>query len=380
MKIAVLGRGNAGCLTALHFEYFKRFVKKNIEVSLIFDSKIPTLTVGQATTLELPKIIWQALGTDYYSNSKDLDYTLKTGIMYEGWGKVNDKIFHPFGLGHYALHYDTQKFQNHIINNSNFDVKVVDKYVDDYNKIDADYVFDCRGWPKDFSNYEELINPLNAVVCSNLPMGKKEVDWTRAVATPDGWAFYIPLHDTVSVGYMYNSNITSKKTAISNFKKQFKVDHIRESFPFKQYIAKEPVIDDRVILNGNMLFFLEPLESTSVATYIQWNRYVYESIVNKSYDLKTASNLIKDYTNKVQNFILWHYAAGSKYDTKFWSYAKDLANNNINDSDFVEVMRYSANKDYAYLRNIEYDKNGELYAQWEPYSFKVWYDGVTKKL
>jgi len=380
MKITVLGRGNAGCLTALHFHYFSQFVKDNIEVELIYDSKTPTLTVGQATTLVLPPLIWQALGTDYYTNSNDLDYTMKTGIMYEDWGKYNDKIFHPFSLGSYALHYDTQKFQNHIINNLDFKVKVVDNYVEDYNKIDSDYIFDCRGWPKDFSNYDKLINPLNAVVCANIEKKDCEVDWTRAVATPDGWCFYIPLYDTVSLGYMYNSEITTKENATKNFKNLFNIDNIRESFPFKQYISKTPIIDERVILNGNMLFFLEPLESTSVATYIYWHRIMWDCLINKRWDTKFATNHIKDYTQKVQNFILWHYADGSKYDSSFWTYAKNLSKDVINDKHFNDILQYSLSKNPSVLRNFEYERNNDLYSQWQPWSFRVWYDGVTKKL
>jgi len=379
MKITVLGKGNAGCLTALHFHYFSKFSNKKVEVELIHDSKTPTLTVGQATTLHLPTILWQALGTDYYTNSNDLNYTMKTGIMYENWGKYNEKIFHPFALGHYALHYDTQKFHNHILKNSNFKVKVVDNYVNNFDNIDADYIFDCRGWPKDFdNNYDELINPLNAVVCANIPKKEKEVDWTRACATPDGWTFYIPLHDNVSLGYMYNSNITSKDKAINNFKNQFNVESIREAFPFKQYIAKKP-IDGRLVKNGNMLFFLEPLESTSVATYIQWNRIMYDCIINETIDTQSASNYIKEYTKKVQNFILWHYADGSKYNTKFWKYAKNLAKVIRKDENFNDILNYSLSEDLPMLRNYDYKRNNELYSQWEPWSFRVWHDGVNKK-
>lgn len=378
MKITVLGRGNAGCLTALHYHYYGKCHNKNIEVELIYDENIPTLTVGQATTLELPHFLWKALGTDYYTNSKNLNYTMKTGIMYENWGKINKNVFHCFSMGSYALHYDTQVFQNHILKNANFKVKIMNDHVLNYNKIDSDYIFDCRGWPKNNNEYESLINPLNAVICSNLDRGEKEPDWTRAVTTPDGWCFYIPLYNTVSLGYMYNSNITTREQAIKNFKKQFKVNHIRESFPFKQYIAKNPTKDNRVIYNGNRLFFLEPLESTSVATYIYWNRVVWDSIIENKYTLHEAGLHIKDYTKKIQNFILWHYSYGSKYKTSFWRHAKKISKN-INDKHFSEVLNFVKNKDLNVLKDFNADKN-LVYSQWQPWSFKLWYDGMTNKL
>lgn len=379
MKITVLGRGNAGCLSALHFNYYNKFLNdKNIEVELIHDSKTPTLTVGQATTLILPPIIWEALGTDYYSNSVDLDYTMKTGIMYENWGKKQDKIFHPFELGRYALHYDTQKFQSHILKHADFNVKIVDKYIDDYNEIDSDYIIDCRGWPKDFdNNYTLLKNPLNHVVCANIKKSECEVDWTRAIATQDGWSFYIPLHDNVSVGYMFNSNITKLEDATNRLKEMYGIkDEIREEFPFKQYIANEPIVDNRVIKNGNMLFFLEPLESTSVHTYIHWNRIVWDCIVQNKYSTQTASEIIKDHVQKVQNFILWHYASGSKYDTPFWDYAINLSKTHKKDPYFEDLLEYSKNMTYDMIRNFDYKRNAETYAQWQPFSFKLWCDGI----
>jgi len=378
-KVTVIGRGNAGVLSALHFHYYNKFNNDaDIEVELIHDSKTPTLTVGQATTLILPPIIWEALGTDYYTNSVDLDYTMKTGIMYENWGKKQDKIFHPFELGRYALHYDTQKFQSHILKHAEFNVKVVDNYIDNYDEIDSDYIIDCRGWPKDFdNNYTLLKNPLNHVVCANIKRQDSEVDWTRAIATKDGWSFYIPLHDNVSVGYMFNSDITSLETATDRFKDMYNIGgDVREEFPFKQYVANEPIVDDRVFKNGNQLFFLEPLESTSVHTYITMARIMWDVIVTKKMNSEVASLVIKDHVRKVQNFILWHYKTGSKYNTDFWKYAQNMAEQHEKDEYFDELLDYSIKTPPGMIRNFDWNRNAETYAQWQPFSFKLWHDGV----
>ena len=379
MKITVLGKGNAGCLTALHYYHYGQFLPKPLEIELIYDSKIPTLTVGQATIPALPDFLWKSLGIDLYNNRDTIKSTFKSGILYENWGKINDKIFHGFPIGTYALHYDTQEIQNYIIKKGLFKVTVKDENVINYDDIDSDVIFDCRGWPKDKNNYDPLINPLNAVVCGNINKIDNDVKWTRAIATPDGWSFYIPLHNKISIGYMYNSNITSKENAIINFKKMYDVENIREEFPFNQYVAKNPIIDDRIVLNGNQLFFLEPLESTAVASYMEWNATTWNWLINKSISSQQASNYIKEYTKKVQNFILWHYCNGSKYDTKFWTYAKDLSNH-INDRDFDNFLSYSKSTSFNKIRTTEYDLNNRKYAQWQPWSFKTWYDGVTKKL
>lgn len=387
MKITVLGKGNAGVLTALHYAYYTKFRDEKYEIELIYDSNIPTLTVGQATTLELPHFLWEALGTDWNLNKKDLQATQKNGIMYENWGKVNDKVNHGFSFGTYALHYDTQQVQQYIIDKSKglFNVKITDENVIDYNKIDSDYIFDCRGWPKNTDNYEDLINPLNAVICANKELtdeDRNNINWTRAVATPDGWCFYIPLHNTVSLGYLYNSNITSKEMAESNFRKQFDITGpIRESFPFKQYVAKEPIIDDRIILNGNSLFFLEPLESTAVNTYIEWNRMTYDWLVYNRKDAQPEhlKHRIKSWTKNVQNFILWHYNFGSKFDTPFWSYAKQLSEQVYNDESMSYMLDYAKKTPDWKIRCQSLSDNRSGYAQWYPWSFKLWQDGMTTK-
>ena len=97
-------------------------------------------------------------------------------------------------------------------------IKIKDKRINSYDEIDSDYIIDCTGFTKEHKGgnlgkeYTELVNPLNSVLLANINEHRFH-PWTRAVATPDGWCFVIPLHDTVSLGYMYNSDITSRELA-----------------------------------------------------------------------------------------------------------------------------------------------------------------------
>ena len=34
--------------------------------------------------------------------------------------------------------------------------------------------------------------------------------------------------------------------------------------------------------------------------------------------------MIRGIIEQIQNYVLWHYQYGSKYDTKFWDYAQSL--------------------------------------------------------
>ena len=62
---------------------------KDFEVELIYDPEIPPERVGQATILEAPAIQVEGnlhrTGFNWYENK--IHATLKSGILYEEWGK-----------------------------------------------------------------------------------------------------------------------------------------------------------------------------------------------------------------------------------------------------------------------------------------------------
>jgi len=356
-KITILGRGNAGCMSAMHFNFYS-----DLEIEMRYDSKIAPVPTGQGTTLDFPEALFRNFQSNYLNN---FPHTMKTGIMYENFS--SNSIFHPFSIGRYALHFEPKQFQDFVCNNLKINFKEIDENVEDYESIDSDYIIDCRGTPSNLDNYIELVNPLNCALLATLPKKEKDVFYTRSIAHKHGWCFYIPLPDKVSLGYLFNDNITSLKEAETDFKNTFHVEKINKIFPFKQYVAKEPIIKDRIFLNGNKLFFLEPLEATAMATYAQSNRYYFDYMFNKCPKIKTI-NFIHDYVKKLQDFILWHYANGSIYDSDFWSYGKRLWKNH-NKENFEKTIHQISKKSF-----LEEDS---MYAQWHGYSFKNWMEGMS---
>ena len=368
MKISILGKGLAGCYTAAHFQNYS----PQDEIELIFDSKIPPVPIGQATVLDSPEFLHRIFGLpelNWYNNP--IKATAKTGILYENWGTKNDKHFHPFPFHMTGLHYDTVCFQDYVCEKGGF--KVIDKNILDYKEIDSDYIFDCRGFPTNYDNYDMLVNPLNTALLSRSEEVKPEQRWTRAVATPNGWTFDIPLTDHTSLGYLYNSDITSDEDATENFNEMFNNPEIYKKMKFKNYIAKEPIIDERIILNGNKLFFLEPLESTAISVYITWIRICFGWIIEKDSNSENLTNYIKNHVRKIQNFILYHYGFGSKWSTPFWEYAKTLK---ITDSEFWKFMNYAINL-RRHWTTPEYEK--KHYGIHAPFSFKNQYEGLNNK-
>ena len=174
MKVSVVGGGNAGVFTALYLEHYV----DGVEVELIYNPEIPPERVGQATVLDPPKMLWASSGFNWYDNP--IHATMKSGILYEGFGKVNDKVFHDFSAHNMAMHYCPWEMQKHILNSGIF--KVIEGDVDPKD-VDADYVFDCRGKPDDFSNYDQLINPTNACLLGKPNWNTAEAFLSRHVDT-----------------------------------------------------------------------------------------------------------------------------------------------------------------------------------------------------
>ena len=365
MKIAVVGGGNAGCFTALHYACYTQLKGiENIEIELVYNPEVLPERVGQATVIGPPVLLWKSFKFDWYNNP--LNATFKSGILYEGWGKKNDKIFHSFPTHNMAMHFCPWEMQKYVLDSGYFNVR--ESNILDPGSIDADYVFDCRGRPEDFTDYDELKNPTNACILAKPNWDTTKAFWSRHVATPDGWTFIIPTSESspshdYCLGYCYNKNITSKEDAEKNLLDMFDVD-IKKHIHYNNYVAKNLIIDDRIFLNGNRLFFLEPLESSSVEGYLTWAAYSFDALINRRITIQTAEQKMKRYVEQLQNFILWHYQSGSKYDTPFWKYAKKLK---FRDADFNLILKTirSSKRDFELS-----------YGQWGAYSIRNWFDGT----
>ena len=249
MKIVIIGSGNAGVWTALQYGYYTHH-NKNIEIELIHDPEIDSFPVGQATTLDVTQLLWDACGTDWFHN--EIRATPKLGLLYENFSKKNKNIYNPFPYNLIAIQSDPKYLQKYILNSGLFSVK--EGNVIDLNTVDADVIIDCRGnTGKDDSEYEPLYCPVNSVLLAVGPSPDISQNWSRHVATPDGWTFVIPnTTDTTSYGYVYSKDITPLETAKTNFREVFPealesysghFDHKEEvvNLPFESYMAKEPV-------------------------------------------------------------------------------------------------------------------------------------------
>jgi|TARA_B100000131_G_scaffold319863_1_gene366612 tryptophan halogenase len=347
-RIAIVGAGNAGSITAL---YIHNEILEDKEILLYHSpNDHPIEKVGQGTVNPILELIHESLGCNWYDNP--LEATIKTGILYEGWGKKQDKIFHPFSMHEVAAHFVPEKLSKAVLESGL--VNVIEKTIDNpEEEIDADMIFDCRGrHNRDSANYDTLINPLNSVLLAHKEGKDPDLTYTRTVATPNGWTFIIPNLHSVSYGYLYNDTITSTQVAREDFMNRFRIYQDSLPLSFENYVAKNMFVGERTILQGNMYGFLEPMESTS----INLCTHLCEQAFNK--DRIEGNNIMRRIVKELETFILWHYQFGSKYNTPFWEYAKSLPFNP--DNKFKSIVDGSSNE----------------YGFWQEESFKNWKDGV----
>ena len=245
-----------------------------------------------------------------------------------------------------SIHYTPKKLSDAVLSSGKFNV-IEQKITDPEKEIDADFIIDCRGRKaRDKDNLDTIVNPINSVLLASLP--KRDLLWTEAQATPNGWTFVVPTEDKLSLGYLYNADLTSKKEATKDFQERFGVEEIEHSMKFDNYCSFNPFVGERTLLNGNQCAFIEPLEATATGLYLYIARVGYDRFINKV-DIPQCLHLLHKEVDTIANFVLWHYKTGSKFDSPFWNYVKTLP-----------------------FTPIEKPIQGGMYGQWRKQSFDIW--------
>ena len=157
------------------------------------------------------------------------------------------------------------------------------------------------------------------------------------------------------------------------------------NLPFESYKAVEPLQIDsngrKIILNGNRLAFLEPLEATAIASYLNVAQLTFDWVKSGSKEKKESqmqivTSRINEYIHELHTFILWHYVKGSVYDTPFWKTAQ------VKTTTIFEQPNERFQWMYNLAKSLDYidcrATSGLVYGQWPPNSIKVWYDKYIK--
>lgn len=370
-RIGIIGTGTAGIMSVSHC---LAHLDNTWEVYSIYDPKKPILGIGESTSTQIPENLFNSIGFNLNEEEhSDLDATLKLGVKFTNWRK-HDFYSHMM-VPRYGIHFNNFKLKEYTFN------KFKKIYKDRFNEIHGtvkstvskdygvevlvndkvhvfDFIVDCGGWPTDYEDYNYSQNiPVNTCLVNMIP---KPGEWkyTHHVATPDGWMFGIPLQTRQGWGYLYNNDITTKKDAIKNMSTFFENNNFNEEnlkeFNFKSYRAKK-YIEGRIVKNGNRALFYEPIEALSGYFYDQVLRYFFDYLQLK-YTEENVNKELDILANNIELGICYLYHGGSTYDTNFWTHAKNITNNKLDNDDYwqetvkqISSLKTSHNGGFGYM-------------------------------
>ena len=370
-RISVVGKGTAGSQAILHFNNFL----PEAELVWYFDPNRPTQSVGEGSTLELPNNLFFNLGF-FATDLERVNGTFKTGIYKENWGKSENSFFHNFPPPQSAYHFSAVELQDYIYEVMKNKIKIVEEEVD-YKNIDSDFIINASGKPNSFENFNlsEYI-PVNAAYVVQCDWESPSFDYTLCVAGKHGWIFGIPLQNRLSVGYIYNAQISKEEDLldeVSEIFNRYKLSPTKEPnrLSFSNYFRKKNYEEmGRIAHTGNASFFLEPLEATSIATMDRIQRAAFDIWTGQ----KSHNQANKEYLqfmDRTEFVIMMHYAAGSRFDTDFWNHAEDLGLKKLKESS----NDYDFNQLYKTIRNTKEMRHSPTsdqlpdYGPWWPGAF-----------
>jgi len=343
-KLVIVGRGTAGSLSAAHIS---RWMADH-EVEWHFDPNISPQAVGEGSTVELPKSLYE----DVYFRHEDLtkiDGSFKSGIYKKNWGKNGNEYIHGFIPYRISYHFNALKLQDYIFNKLKNKIKIVEVNHEDSSIIDADHVLDCSGRPRSYEKHNvSPYIPVNSVYVTQCYWDYARFQYTLTIARPYGWIFGIPLQNRCSIGYLFNKDINSLDEIKEDVKNIFEEYNLTPSnhtnhFNFDSYTRKEN-FTEKIAYNGNASFFLEPLEATSIGVIDRINRLSHWLWTDRS-TVAEANFEYEKYLREAEAVIMLHYFSDSVFDTEFWDYAKDrgeqcISNQIKNSEKFKKIMKY----------------------------------------
>ena len=183
MKLAIIGRGTVGCISAAFF-----LRNTDWEIEWYFDPDIKPLSVGEGSFVGFADLLYK--NVDFtYDSLKKVDGTIKTGINKVGWGDKN--FINNFPPPYIGYHFDAVKLQDYITTylKDNRRIKFINKNVT-HDDIDADFIMDCSGKPKNLEDYNasEFI-PVNSAYVTQCYWDYPKFSETLSIARPYGWIF-----------------------------------------------------------------------------------------------------------------------------------------------------------------------------------------------
>lgn len=320
MNIAIIGKGTSAIIQAL------TCIKYGHKITIFYDPNVPEICVGESTTPLVFDLIQDVCKLSIGDMVDDGIVSFKNGVKFINWGNVKSFRHHFFSKSPLAGHFLTKKFNKYIhdmlkffgVEYIEYNVKEVSEDFDGVFVKDKkyDFVVHCTGWNGLSLEYRK---PIIETMNSGLIFEKNDIDdysYTIHRAHEYGWQFELPFPEQSlsRCGYLFNRNYHSVEEAKEKVNNKNAV-----LLEWNPRYSKKLIISDRQFLNGNCLFFLEPLQALSLHYYTIFAEFICECIKNPSkQNLINLNNKYLYEMNGYQHIIALHYSYGSSFNTSFW--------------------------------------------------------------
>jgi tryptophan halogenase len=251
----------------------------------------------------------------------------------------------------------------------NKDEEICSLLLENNNKIDCDFVFDCSGFARliigkkylsKWISYKEYL-PTNKALPFFLDNKKeKEIPpYIEATAMNYGWMWKTPLQNRHGCGYVFDDNHIS----VDEAKKEIEELLGFEIFPPTTFSFEPGTYQEVWIKNclavGLSAGFVEPLEATSIMQTILNLQNFFSNKNNILTNNQHIKNNFNAYNKKssfaIVEYIYWHYVT-NKENTIFW---KDFTKNNkvpdlINNILEISKERVPSLTDFQTMGNLHF--------------------------
>jgi tryptophan halogenase len=171
--------------------------------------------------------------------------------------------------------------------------------------------------------------PNNKAWATHKPYKDKEKEmelWTNCTALDNGWAWNIPLWDSIGTGYVFCDSFVNADTALAEFQKhighgdelEYKLMTIHNGRHKKAWVKNCLAIG---LSNG----FIEPLESSGLVMIHEALNSVIRILESKDghinqYDRDSVSFAINQVVDPWKFFVSGHFYMSQRDDTEYWKW------------------------------------------------------------
>ena len=213
----------------------------------------------------------------------------------------------------------------------------IESIVCDNGTYRGDFFVDCSGFKslllggvmgEDFIDFgDTLIN--NKALVAKIPYTDKEKqlkNYTNCVALKNGWCWEIPLWDGLSVGYVHTNMFASEEEIEEEFF-EYVGDVDYKTINYRSGRYKNGWVKN-VAAIGLSYGFVEPLESTSIATTLDNTFHLLDSLSKRDMfctriDKDSFNFAVGGKLDRYRNFIAMHYYLSSRDDSEYWQYVTE---------------------------------------------------------